>query len=150
MSSEREEWSRRIKAVEREFLATRFAVERTISQVRLDSSILTANLKLREIVGAAEMLEATYTLRLFAEFESAVRLCFQRIRKKRPPNKTEDLLNSVGSHWAINANQLKNAHRVREYRNGLAHQQHREIEPIGVAESRGHLCYFLSFLPRDW
>jgi hypothetical protein len=112
MPGEIDVWSGRIKAVEREFYAARFAIDQTLTQVKADNSILTDGLELREIVRAAKMLEGTYIMRLFAEFESAVRLYFRLARKRRPPSKTEDLLNSVASRRGIPHEQLKNAHKL--------------------------------------
>lgn len=150
MSAELDNWQLRIKGVEREFLAVRFSLERTVAQVRADSSIFIDDLELPDFVDAARMLEGTYIMRLFAEFESAVRRYFQLARNKRPPSKTEDLLNSVASHRYIQFEQLQNAHRVRIYRNNLVHERHRGNDPLGITEARGYLCRFLSFLPRDW
>ena len=150
MPDEIDTWSRRIKDVEREYHSVRFAVDRTFAHARTDNSILKNAFTLREIVRAAEMLESTYIMRLFAEFESAVRLYYQRSRKKRMPSKTEDLLNAVASSRGIPHQQLGNAHRVRIYRNELVHERHRSHEPFDIKIARGYLCHFLSFLPRDW
>ena len=97
MSAEIDVWAGRIKAVEREYYAARFAVDRTLTQVRADNSILINGLELREIVRTAKMLEGTYIMRLFAEFESAIRLYFHRARNRRAPSRTEHLLNGVAS-----------------------------------------------------
>src|SRR5215813_15352565 len=112
MSDERDEWIRDIKAVEREYYAVRFAVVRTLEAIQHDPTLLPGDLRLREVQRAAELLEGTYVLRLFAEFESGLRLFFQQTRKRRPPSKTEDLLNSVAARQAIPNEPLTNAHQV--------------------------------------
>lgn len=150
MSHERDVWIRRIKAVEREYLAARFSVDRALEQVRADPTILTSGLAVREIERTAKLLEATYLMRLFAEFESGVRLYARLARKRQPPSKTEDLLNSVASRRGIPNERLRNAHKVREYRNDLVHERYEESEPMTIKDARSHLCHYFSFLPRDW
>jgi hypothetical protein len=150
MSNEIDVWIGRIKAVEREYYAARFSVDRALEQVRTDPTILTGDLRVREIERTAEFLEGTYIMRLFAEFESGVRLYFRLTTKRRPPSKTEDLLNSVASRRAIPHQQLKNAHKVRDYRNDLVHERYEVGEPMTIKDARSHLCYYISFLPRVW
>jgi hypothetical protein len=150
MPNERDEWIRGIKEVEREYRAVRFAVARTLEALKQEPTLLPGDLRPREFQRAAELLEGTYVLRLFAEFESGLRLFFQRARRRRPPSKTEDLLNSVSALRAIPPDQRTNAHQVREYRNALVHSRHPEVGPIPIKDARGHLCTFFSFLPRDW
>lgn len=58
----------RLKAVEREYVVARFAVDRLDQQTREDPAILRGDLRLRDIRMLKERLERTYILRLFAEF----------------------------------------------------------------------------------
>jgi hypothetical protein len=150
MPNEIDVWLRRIKAVEREYYAARFSVDRTLGQVRADPTILTGDLRAREIERAASLLEETYILRLFAVFESGLRLYLRLARNRRPPSKTEDLLNSVASRRGIPHEQLRKAHQVRDYRNDLVHERYENSDPITIKDARSHLCHFFSFLARDW
>jgi hypothetical protein len=59
MADEFQIWVRRIKAVEREYLAADFSVERSLQHVRQDPSLLTNTLKVRDLERAFEQLEAT-------------------------------------------------------------------------------------------
>src|SRR5438874_1319438 len=101
MSHETETWLGRIKAVEREYRAARFSVDRALAHVRQDPTILTGDLRISHIERTSESLEGTYILRLFGEFESGVRLYCRLARKRQPPSKTEDLLNSVAARRGI-------------------------------------------------
>lgn len=150
MSDERDAWIRRIKSVEREYQACRFAVDRVSAEADLDPTILTSDLRPRDIKQAALLLEATYVLRLFAEFESGLRRFFQRARKRKPPSKTEDLLNSVAARHGIPNENLKNVHRVRDFRNDLIHERQQVTNPVPIKDARACLCTFFSFLPRNW
>lgn len=150
MADERDEWYRRMRSVEREYQAARFAVDRALHQVREDHSLLTGDLRVRELERTAERLEDTYLLRLFAEFESGVRLFFQRTRRRRPPSRTEDLLNSVAAMRRIQDEQLQNAHHVREHRNSLVHERDQPADALSIVDARRHLFHYFSFLPLHW
>src|SRR5437660_525500 len=101
MPDEFDVWIGKIKAVEREYLAVRFSVDRSLKQVRRDPSILTGDLRVREIERAAELLEDTYIMRLFAEFETALRVYFQKTKRRPPPSRTRDLLDGVAAMRGI-------------------------------------------------
>jgi hypothetical protein len=154
MADERDTKIRDIKAVEREYFAVRFSVDRSLQQVRQDPTILTGDLRVREIEYAVEHLEGTYIIRLFAEFETAIRTFSQKVRGRPPTSKTHDLLKNVASRLRIPPEDLSNAQAVRAYRNDLVHLRvknkklARQIMAIG--EARGHLCRYFSRLPRDW
>ena len=149
MADEFDLWIRRIKAVEREYLATRFSVDQALQQVRQDPTLLTRDLRVREIEHASELLEGTYIIRLFAEFETALRIFLQKSRG-RPPARTRDLLETVAARRRIPHEHLRNAHAVRDYRNVLVHEREADIDPMSIREARSHLCVYFSFLPRDW
>jgi hypothetical protein len=68
------EWQTRIKAVEREYVAARQATDRFLESTHRDPTLLRGDLRYREIVRASENLEGTYLIRLFAEFETGLRL----------------------------------------------------------------------------
>lgn len=150
MADERDFWIRNIKAVEREYVAMRFTVDRSLRHVRQDPSILPRDLKLRQIEHAAVLLEGTYIIRLFAGFETALRVFFRKERRRPPPSRTRDLLETVAAIQRIPPQLLRNAHAVREYRNFLVHERERDADPMTMAEARGRLCVYISFLPRDW
>ena len=150
MSGERDLWLGRIKSVEREYYAARFSINRALQQVRQNPSLLTGDLRVREIEHASELLEGTYFIRLFAEFETGLRVFLQRVRRRAPPSRTRDLLDGVAASRGIPNERLQDAHSVREYRNSLLHEREDDTVPIPIKEARGYLCWFFSFLPRSW
>jgi hypothetical protein len=101
-------------------------------------------------VHASARLDGTYVIRLFAEFETGLRLYWLAARKTDPPGRMRDLLDGVAAARRIPYDQLKEAHVVRDYRNSLLHERQEEAEPIPIAAARGHLCRFFSFLPPKW
>jgi hypothetical protein len=146
MSRNRDDWLVRIKAVERQHLATRIATDRLLQLVHRDSTILLRPLKPADIGEASDYLEATYSIRLFAEFESGLRHFWGSAKRTR----TEHLLNGVAAERRIPQEWLANAHIVRQYRNKIVHEQEGAIEAIPIATARGHLCRFFSYLPPIW
>jgi len=141
---------RRIRAVEDKHAAARFALDRLVGSSIIDPSLLPSEVKITDIRLASDHLSGTYLIRLFAEFETALRIFWATARATVPPARTRDLLDGVASNRRIQGPALVNAHAVREYRNSLVHEREVAIPPIPLAEARGHLCKFLGFLPRDW
>ncbi len=150
MAGEFDVWIRSIKDVVREYIAARFSVDRSLRHVRQDPSILVGDLRAREIERTAEHLEGTYIVRLFAEFETSLRIFLRRARRRPPPSRTRDLLDSVAAMRTIPPHLLRDAHAVREYRNVLVHEREADVAPLTLAQVRGRLCVYFSFLPRDW
>jgi hypothetical protein len=67
-------WMEKIKSIERDYLSTRLALDRLLHEARRDPMILTGDLEPQDIVKASGRLETTYFIRLFAEFETGLRL----------------------------------------------------------------------------
>jgi hypothetical protein len=148
MPHRKHEWYPRIKAVEREYKAMRLASDRLLEEVQRDPTILRGDLELRDITNASNRLEGTYIIRLFAEFETGLRLYWMTIRPTEPS--TQDLLNGIAARRRIPADPLTNAHDVRVYRNSLVHERDEDVVPIPISEARRHLCGFFAFLPETW
>src|SRR5215813_12742805 len=121
-------WIRRIKSIERDYLSTRLALDRLLDEARRDPTILTGDLEPQGIVKASGRLEATYLIRLFAEFETGLRLYWATIRDSEPP--TQHLLDGIAARCDIPPDRLAGAHAVREYRNSLVHERDEEGIPI--------------------
>ncbi len=150
MAHDRFDWLRRIKAVEREHAAARLAIDRLLSQAREDPAHLRGDVTLRDLATASGRLDGTYVIRLFAEFETGLRLFWLSARRTEPPSRARDLLDGVAATRRIPHGQLEDTHAVREYRNSLLHERDEEAEPIPIAVARGNLCRYFSFLPLSW
>ena len=112
-------------------------------------TVLKGGVQHRDVVNASKALEGTYIVRLFAEFETGLRQFWETISKTHP--KTKDLLDGLAARCKIGDDQRDHAHLVREYRNSLVHEREdEEVDMIPIAEARGYLCTFFSFLPREW
>jgi hypothetical protein len=150
MPSSKFEWCARVKRVEREHTATRFATGYLMNVAQQDPGSLCRDLRTRDLSEAAERLEGTYTIRIFAEFETCLRMFWQAAFERRPPSRTRDLLDGVGARRKISDDRIHNAHKIREYRNQLVHEIEDAVEPITIDVTRSHLCHYLSFLPIEW
>ncbi len=142
------EWLSRIKAVGREYVVMQHAADRFQEQAESDPTILREHIRLREIVNASVKLEATYIIRLFAEFETGASQFWATLRSTNPM--TAGLLDGLASRCRIPTTQLENAHAVREYRNSLVREREETMEAVPISQARSSLCHFFSLLPPEW
>jgi hypothetical protein len=149
MPNEAFAWLTRVKAVEREHTSTRLAIDRLKRQAQDDPTILLGDLRPRDIGAAAERLDGTYIIRLFAEFETALRH-FMRESGYAVPRSAEPLINRVRDRARIPNDDALNAHTVRDYRNTLVHDRREPVDPIPIREATRRLCIFLGWLQRLW
>lgn len=145
----RDDWLTRIKAVGREFVAVRIAVDRLLETASREPGVLLGRVEHRDLSRASAALEGTYLTRMFAEFETGLRQYWASIQTTNP--RSVDLLNALAARRGIPDDQRDNAHAVREYRNSLVHErQDEEAQAIPLATAQGHLCRFFARLPREW
>ncbi len=150
MSDERFEWLRRIKSVDREHAAMELAARRLIADAARDPTILAGDLRVRDARRAFDQLEGTYLIRLFAEFETGLRLFWAAARESDPPGRTRDLLDGVAATRDIKSLYLADAHKVRAHRNSLIHARQSPTPPVPIALARDYLCRYFQFLPFTW
>jgi hypothetical protein len=121
MPDEAFKWMGRIKAVEREYGAIRLGTDRLLVAVNDDPEVLEAQVRRPDIGTAAANLEGTYIIRVFAEFETALRHFLRAFRLRRPGS-TEALVNRVRDRGHVPQAFTDAVHQVREYRNVLIHE----------------------------
>jgi hypothetical protein len=146
--SSKDEWLRRIKDVEREHDAVRLAVDRFLIAASKDSALCANAATLRDVRRASDRLDGTYFIRLFAEFETGIRLFWNTIRATQPS--TKDLIEAVAARRNVSSDMAATVQKVRDYRNSLVHEREEVTDPMTIADARRALCTFLSFLPRSW
>jgi hypothetical protein len=142
-------WNTRIKAVEREYITARLAMDRLDLHAKDDPVILTGDLRVRDIASSSARLEGTYIIRLFAEFETGLRQ-FMRAFKYRIPKSTAVLLNRVKDRVGISKDGAASAHAVRDYRNTLIHDRQQPATPLSVRNATEFLGQFMGWLQRYW
>lgn len=149
MPDEAFRWMGRIKAVEREYAAIRYATDRLIAAVNEDPSLLDGLVRRPDITTASLHLEGTYIVRLFSEFETALHRFMHAFHLRRP-RATSSLINRVQDRGRIPQVDADAVHRVREYRNVLVHERSEPVEPVTIREATRFLCTFLSRVQRMW
>jgi hypothetical protein len=150
MPHDRSGWHRRIKGVEREYRAARLALDRLQRDARLDPEILRVARSPSELSlpDAIRNAEGTYLIRMFAEFENALRSFWRTTRTTVPV--TRDLIDGVGSRRKVPPGTIEAAHRVREYRNRLVHEFDAEAGSVAIGQASRHLNTYLGRLPETW
>lgn len=139
-----------IESVDNEYRAARLAVTNLINEAQRDSRHLASvGLMLTDVRECLTNLEATYIVRLFAEFESALRIYWREARKRKTYPQISKLIASIAALRGIPATIIDYAHEVREFRNGLVHEKTQSTS-LTFGACRSHLAKFLSFLPPQW
>lgn len=149
MGSEAFAWADRIKAVEREHRAVRFAADQLLQSLQDGTKLIQDDLKRRDIDRASENLDGTYVIRLFAEFETALKRYLQD-KKIRIPRDARPLLDRVAVRVGFSGDILISAHKVRMFRNRLVHDREDAGELLTIRQATSHLCTFLSRLQTTW
>lgn len=144
----RHECIRRIKAISGEFIAASFAVERLLTECTRDPTRLIDEVPLSALRTTRSNLPGTYLIRIFAEFESALRDYWLTLRPTRP--QTRILLDRIAAMQRVSFLTLANAHAVREFRNSLVHERDNPSTPLPLSEATRHLVLFFSHLPPTW
>jgi hypothetical protein len=137
----------RIKEVEREYRVVRLAVDRLMKSAQQDPAVL-GPFQTRHFRAASAQLEGTYLIRLFAEFESSLRLFWAIFRSSQP--KTRDLIDGVAALTGVSIAEKFDAHSVRLYRNNLIHEHDDQIVAVRLSEARHFLCQFFRRLASRW
>lgn len=149
--SKRQDRLQRIRAVEREYLAATVAVDLLEEQLRANPAYLVPfELRNRDAGQLRANLEATFLIRVFAEFESGLRDAWDKAfgRTTHPP--LRDLLPAIAALRLVPQDWLDEADEVRAYRNTLVHEGESNATIIPLDETRRRLCRYFSHLPRDW
>ena len=144
------DWHHRIKAVEHKYHAVRSSVGHMQKSDRRGPESL-AGATVGNLVTASENLEGTYLIRLWAEFETAVRSYYNWYTHD-PETRigTHDLINAVAGvrrGRAISEDVRRAVHGVRDYRNTLVHARDDPAQPIAIIAARHNLNTFLCKLP---
>jgi hypothetical protein len=144
------EWQGRIKDVDREFRVVRLALSGFITAISKDPTSLDqeGDVSPGHCRLALERLEATYFIRIFAEFEAALRDYWSSFRSSEPP--ARDLLEGITAARLIPDELGIAAHEVREHRNDLVHDPTVRNVAMSLLSARSILCKYVARLPPTW
>lgn len=139
----------RIKAVELEYGSARFAVDNLLKAMKRGTIKLDTHLQPRDIYRTLKNLEWVYIVRIFAEFESILRL-FLQSRKLKTPFSARAMIDRVAARANIGDAVLLNAHRMRVFRNNIVHQSRTSSNDLTIRNITGFACAFVSRLAHLW
>jgi hypothetical protein len=144
----------RLKATRREHDVVADAVQRLRDAVQANLVPSPLETSLRDYESARRQLEPTYLVRLWAEFETALR-SYRRYQVRNPDDniKAIHLINwaqGIEEGRKIDAGMRDLVHEVREYRNSLVHERDNMPPAVAIEEARRRLSTYLSKLPDKW
>ena len=135
----------RLKVVQRECEAVRMALEHYGHAVATATVQLPRELRPKDLKVATARLEATYVIRMFAEFENQLRHWWTRqVRPTGPP--TEMLIARTVVRQDIPNDVLGPVQDVRSYRNALVHDDAETVDEVTLDSARKVLCRYLGCL----
>jgi len=144
----------RINAVVQEYLAAHTAAELLKEQTRSDPSYgVKRGWKPRGGIDFVSNLEATYIIRIYAEFEAGLRDYWLTFRRKNTRPTMNQLLNESIPIRNFTQDIIDCADEVREYRNFLVHDiedNPSDDTTFTVLEAKKHLCTYTSRLDAAW
>lgn len=151
MATRQEERLERIKAVEREYQVAHLAAETLSEVLRINPRLLSQRqLRPRDLQKLSDNLEATFLVRLFAEFEAGLRDVWANCRRRATTPLMESVMNALAGWRSVPDVATENAHAVRAYRNSLVHEGGVAAAAVSIAQARSFLCTFFSRMPLDW
>ena len=155
MTHDKGERINRLKGVEREFRVVRHAIGQLRVAVADGRADLPGRTTARDLAAAHRQLEATFLIRLWAEFETAVRSYYGWLTNDPDPRiRAIDLVNAVAASRrgrAVADSVRVDVHEVREYRNSLVHDRDDPTPPVVLSEARRRLNNYLGGkLPERW
>ena len=142
---------KRIKDVEKEYQVA--IIARGVLGAELDknpSTLRKEGLTRADFDGFTNNLQATYLIRIFAEFESGLREYWKALSKKKTRPQVSDLIKSISSKRKVDIKEIENVENVQNYRNKLVHDEQKEAQAVNIKDARKSLCAFVRRLPEDW
>lgn len=154
--AERQAFIDRVKGAERACYVVAAAVEFYRGSFRIGGVDLPLRTSPRDLDAAADQVESTYLIRMWAEFETALRSYRRRITGDADDRiRTMNLIDwtaGVRQGRAISEDVRFGVHKVREYRNFLVHERDGQAPPptVTIEEARRLLNSLLHCLPSQW
>ena len=141
----------RVKSVERQFLVAKRTLESFEVALKTRSDLLTAiSLNAADLWAFKSELTDTYFIRLFAEFETAIKDYWKNGMKHEPTTRIMDVIDSLAANRKVPDSVRVNVHAARKWRNKLVHEGEADASAVELTVARGSFCKFLGFLPPDW
>lgn len=137
----------KLKKLECHCIAAKEASAHYLIECEANRIVSLNGFRVRDVRDCCDDLEDTYLVRLFAEFEHALRDYWKaKVRNTKPV--VSVLLRRLGGRLFIRNDEVDRADAVRDYRNTILHGGN--AVPVTLADARSHLCTYMSNLPRQY
>ena len=141
----------RIQQVEREYLYARMAIALLEEHINEATDFAREReLSLPEFHALDRNLEKTYIIRLYAEFESALRAYWADWLRRTSHPRMHEMLYSLAAQHHVTRDVYDATDAVRRFRNSLVHEESAQAKPFTIASCRHYLCSFLGFMSKNW
>lgn len=145
----------RIVAVLQEYQAAKTASDLLAAQTTADPSYgHSQGWEPRAGTAFTDNLEATYIIRIYAEFEAALRDYWLTHLKQTTRPKMFQLVNHAIPNQSFSQDVIDSADDVRVFRNFLVHDIEDEaaegMARFSVSEAKRHLCSYIARLETSW
>jgi hypothetical protein len=153
---ERQAFIDRVKGAARECYVVAAGVNHYKQAVLASDAHLPNETSPRDLAAAVDKVESTYTIRMWAEFETGLRSYRRHITGDQDDRiSTSSLIDwtaGVKRGRAISEDVRDDVHEVREYRNYLVHERDDQDPPdkVAIDLARTRLNTFLHRLPINW
>lgn len=147
----REQRIGRLRAVQREFETAAIAIASLRGHLHADPSLLAdRGLGIRDFRSLQSNLEATFLVRLYAEFEAGLRSAWRGAYRRTSYPRISDIIDAIAARRSVPQKWLAAVHLVRAYRNSLVHEDAAGAAGVSLQDACDHLCRFLSQLSARW
>jgi hypothetical protein len=141
----------RVKSVERQYYVAETARESLEAALRAHPTLLTGiGLDAADLRAFKSNLLDTYFIRLFAEFETAIKDYWKNGLGEDPGTRIMDVIDSLAARRRVLDAVRVNVHAARKWRNMLVHEDDTDATRVELTSARRSFGKFLGFLPDDW
>lgn len=136
-----------LRHIEREHEAAIVAVDYFMQAVHGGQTYLPESLKRLNLRQLAERLEPTFVLRMFSDFELALRLYLTE-RHQVVPRTMKGKINLAAHVAGFRGAPVDGAHKARKFRNKVAHQSNLTVDDLSLRLVTRCLCTYLDAIKR--
>jgi hypothetical protein len=137
--------------VEREYFVAERARESLEAALKAHPALLTGiGLNAGDLRAFKSNLLDTYFIRLFAEFETAIKDYWKNGLHEDSGTRIMDVIDSLAARRRVLDAVRVNVHAARRWRNKLVHEDDTDATQVELTSARSSFGKFLGFLPDDW
>ena len=137
-----------MKSVERQYFVAEMARESLETALRAHSALLTGiGLNAADLRAFKSNLLDTYFIRLFAEFETAIKDYWKNGLNEDPRTRVMDVIDSLAARRRVLDSVRMNVHATRKWRNKLVHEDDTDASEVELTAPEARSASFLVSCP---